>query len=342
MKAFDFFCGAGGLTRGLLDAGIEVLRGIDIDGRCQTTFEYNNPSVEFTRADVTELTPKSVGLNRRSDGYNDILFGGCAPCQPFSTQRKGNRNQVEATLLGQFGRLVEEILPRFVLIENVPGIARIRGFSTFRRFLKMLYSNRYRFVVGILNAKHYGVPQNRRRLILLAIRKQQPSLPSPTHGDSYCALRTVRQAISHFPKIVAGEHHPHIPNHVAASITTINMERLRATPYDGGDRRSWPEHLELQCHKGNYRGHTDVYGRMSWDRPSPALTGRCHSISNGRYGHPSQDRAISLREAAALQSFQDEYFFFGKNKHIAKQIGNAIPVKLAENLGRHLIDSFLP
>lgn len=337
MKAYDFFCGAGGLTRGLLDAGIDVVTGIDRDGRCQTTYEYNNPGVRFLHADVREISPKSLGLKERSEGYDDVLFAGCAPCQPFSSQRKGNRDGQDATLLGQFGRLVETVLPRYVLIENVPGIVRVRGFSTFRRFLKMLDKNGYKYVPDILNAKHYGVPQNRRRLVLLALRHQQPLLPEPTHGDRYRPIRTVRQAISHFPEIAAGEHHPDIPNHIAASITRLNLDRLRATPHDGGDRTSWPEHLRLECHKGNYKGHIDVYGRMSWDRPAPALTGRCHSISNGKYGHPEQDRAISLREAAAIQSFPDAYEFFGHNTNIAMQIGNAVPVKLAKHLGKQIL-----
>jgi DNA (cytosine-5)-methyltransferase 1 len=115
------------------------------------------------------------------------------------------------------------------------------------------------------------------------------------------------------------------------------MARLRHTPQNGGDRRSWPTHLVLECHRSNYDGHSDVYGRMWWDKPAPALTGRCHSISNGRYGHPSQNRAISLREAASLQTFEDNYVFYGSNKHIALQIGNAVPVKLAEHVGRHIL-----
>ena len=337
MKAWDFFCGAGGLTRGLLDAGIDVVAGIDRDERCRNAYECNNPQVDFMHADVSEIDPGCLGLKCWPGKYDDVLFAGCAPCQPFSLQRKGNGKRRDATLLSEFGRLVETVLPGYVLIENVPGIARVRGFSTFRRFLRMLNANGYRYVSKILDAKHYGVPQNRRRLVLLASRRQQPSLPVRTHGDQCRPFRTVRHAISHFPPIAAGECHPEISNHAAASITELNLERLRATPHDGGDRRSWPKRLRLECHRGNYKGHTDVYGRMSWDAPAPALTGRCHSISNGRYGHPEQDRAISLREAAAVQSFPDGYRFFGYSKNIALQIGNAVPVKLADQLGKHIL-----
>ena len=337
MKAYDFFCGAGGLTRGLLDAGIEVIAGFDCDGRCQSTYEHNNPGVRFVQADIREIELNHPVLKDRPGRYDDVLFAGCAPCQPFSSQHKQDGRRHDATLLGEFGRLVEAVLPRYVLIENVPGIARVGGFSTYRRFLRMLDANDYGYDDRVLDAKHYGVPQNRRRLLVLATRHRQPLLPKPKFGKRLRPFRTVRQAISHFPVIAAGECHPEVPNHVAASVTKRNMERLRLTPHDGGDRRSWPEHLWLKCHRGDYKGHTDVYGRMHWDCPAPALTGRCHSISNGRYGHPNQDRAISLREAAVLQSFPDGYEFFGSTKHIAMQIGNAVPVRLAEQIGKHLL-----
>lgn len=338
MKAVDFFCGAGGLTRGLLDAGIKVIAGFDRDERCCHTYEHNNPGVRFIAADIREMGLKDLSANSRLRKYDDVLFAGCAPCQPFSSQRKGNGDRQDTTLLCEFGRIVEDALPGYVLVENVPGIAKVRGFSTFRRFLQMLETKGYSYVYDILDAKRFGVPQNRRRLVLLASRHLHPSLPQPKYGDSFRPFMTVRQAISHFPAIRAGECHKDIPNHVAASIEALNLERLRHTPHDGGDRRSWPIHLRLECHKGNYEGHTDVYGRMAWDRPAPALTGRCHSISNGRYGHPEQDRAISLREAAAIQSFPDGYVFFGSKKHVAMQIGNAVPVRLAEHIGKHIIN----
>ncbi|MBU8913321.1 MAG: DNA cytosine methyltransferase [Spirochaetales bacterium] len=337
MKAFDFFCGAGGMTRGLLDAGIAVVAGYDVDEECEHTYEHNNPGARFIAADIRKIGIEDFQGMGNLRKFDDVLFAGCAPCQPFSTQRKGSGRRHDATLLGEFGRLVEAALPGYVLIENVPGIAKVRGFSTFRRFLHMLSANGYRFIYGVLDAKHFGVPQNRRRLVLLATRHLQPTLPGSKYGTSLRPFKTVRQAIYHFPAIGAGECHPIIPNHVAADIAEINLKRLRQTPHNGGDRRSWPSHLRLECHKGNYKGHTDVYGRMYWKRPAPALTGRCHSISNGRYGHPEQDRAISLREAAAIQSFPDGYVFFGTNKHIAMQIGNAVPVRLAEHLGKHIL-----
>jgi DNA (cytosine-5)-methyltransferase 1 len=337
MIAVDFFCGAGGLTRGLMNAGIPVAMGIDSDERCRKTYIENNRGASFLTADIRDLT--FVEMRRRLGRVppEELLFAGCAPCQPFSQQKKSGGDCTRGTLLGRFGEFVDEFRPGQVLIENVPGIARVPGFSTYRRFLKMLEDRGYEYADGVLDAKSYGVPQNRDRYVLIALLDSRPTLPPPTHGPDLQPYATVRDAIMTYPRIRAGKRHPEIPNHVSADISLINMERLRHTPRNGGDRRSWPTRLVLACHKKEYDGHTDVYGRMRWDKPAPALTGRCHSISNGRYGHPSQNRAISLREAASLQTFPDDYVFFGSNKHIALQIGNAVPVKLGEQIARHIL-----
>ena len=348
MRAFDFFCGAGGLTRGLLDAGIEVIAGFDVDERCQESYEWNNKPVCFCPTDVNVVRPAEVWKLLKSRRTGDLLIAACAPCQPFSKQRKrqvatggqlrgGSDVNGDATLLGAFARIVEEILPAHILIENVPGIAKVRGFSTYRRFLAMLQANHYSVAEGILDGKNYGVPQTRRRFVLLASRNRAATMPAPLFGPGRQRYLTVRHAIAHYPPIAAGERHPRVPNHEAALLSDTNLLRLKLTPADGGDRRAWPERLRLKCHKGGYEGHTDVYGRMAWDRPAPTLTGRCNSLSNGRYGHPSQHRAISLREAASLQTFSDAYVFFGAQQHIARQIGNAVPVKFAEVLGRQIL-----
>ena len=338
MKAFDFFCGAGGLTRGLLDSSIDVIAGFDSDERCRLTYEHNNPGVHFICRDIAAISLEDLQELANASTFEDTLFAGCAPCQPFSAQRRGwKHSRTGTTLLGQFGRLVEAALPSCVLVENVAGIARVPGFSTFRRFLRLLERKGYRYAWDILDAKRYGIPQTRRRLVLIAHRYADPSLPAPEFGPSLRPFRTVRDAISSYPGLRAGESHPDIPNHVAACLAPRNLERLRRTPHDGGDRRTWPERLMLECHKNGREGYTDVYGRMAWDAPAPTLTGRCRSLSNGRYGHPEQDRAISLREAAALQTFPDGYVFCGSCTHIAKQIGNAVPVRLAEELGKHVL-----
>ena len=338
MRAVDFFCGAGGLTRGLLDAHIRVVAGLDSDGRCSDAYEKNN-KVPFIHAMVQDVGADTSGLAEHFRQTEDLLFAACAPCQPFSKILRNGGTTQDPTLLAAFGRLVADVRPAFVLVENVPGITKERGMATLRGFRRMLDDSGYRWVNGIVDAKHYGVPQNRRRFVLLAARTgAEPRLPEPTHGrPDLEPPMTVREAIGHFSKIGAGESCSRPPNHRAARVSDLNLERLRATPPDGGDRRSWPDHLWLTCHRKDNSGHSDVYGRMAWDRPAPALTGRCHSISNGRYGHPEQDRAISLREAAAIQTFPDNYEFYGYDKAIARQIGNAVPVLLARRLGEQLL-----
>ena len=335
MKAIDFFCGAGGLTRGLLDAGFDVVAGFDIDSQCKESFEVNNET-SFHSMDVRNVDLRNLKSLTKIRKFDSVLFAGCAPCQPFSPQRKSQTVHSSTTLLSEFGRIIEEVLPRAVLIENVPGMARVKGRSTFRRFLSLLENCGYGYEFGVLDAKKFGVPQTRRRLVLIAGFTDDISIPAGTHGANRSPYRTVRDAISHFPSLKAGQQHESVPNHYCASITEKNLERLRHTPMDGGGRRDWPKRLRLACHADGYEGHTDVYGRMYWDEPSPTLTARCHSISNGRYGHPEQNRAISLREAAALQSFPDRYVFQGSNKHIAQQIGNAVPVRFAKALGKHI------
>ena len=165
-------------------------------------------------------------------------------------------------------------------------------------------------------------------------------IPEPTHGPGRIPYETVERAIGHFPPIKAGDTHSLVPNHRASCLSSLNLERLRNTPPDGGDRNDWPGDLQLPCHRGSYKGHTDVYGRMWWGRPAPALTCKCHSLSNGRYGHPEQNRAISLREAAALQTFPDDYIFYSNSKEeYGDQIGNAVPVRLAREIARTIIRS---
>lgn len=337
MIAVDFFCGAGGLTRGLLNAGITVIAGIDVDARCTETYERNNRPATFIVGDLRSLDTAILGRMLGGVRTRDMLFVGCAPCQSFSQQRRSPTRRPDATLLVSFARLVEAFQPGQVLIENVPGIRKVAGFSAYRRFLRALDTCGYQYDEGVLDAKHYRVPQTRRRYVLLAMRGIIPSLPERLNGPGLHPYETVRSAIAHFPPIRAGESHGMFPNHVAAGLSECNLRRLEHTPPDGGDRRAWPRDLILDCHREHANGHTDVYGRMFWDRPAPTLTGKCHSISNGRYGHPCQDRAISLREAASLQTFPDEYVFYGSAKHIAVQIGNAVPVRLAEVLARQVL-----
>lgn len=332
MKAIDLFCGAGGLTRGLSDAGWEVTAGIDADTHVAETYRRNNPSTEFIAADVASIRAQDALPLLGRTRPEDLLLAGCAPCQPFSKQNRhrGLKRDRDATLLREFARLVRELKPGLVLMENVPGAAAVPGFSSYRRFLRTLEDCGYGYSHGVLNASEFGVPQHRRRLVVLASKHGDVELPKPT---AVAQDATVRRTIEGYPAICAGERHASLPNHEASPLSARNLERIRATPADGGGRRDWPDHLILECHERTGRGFNDVYGRMWWDRTAPTLTGKCNSLSNGRFGHPEQDRAISLREAAALQTFADDYEFDGFRSHIAKWIGNAVPVAFAKALG---------
>lgn len=347
MKALDFFCGAGGLTRGLLDAGIQVIAGVDIDSNCAKTYVRNNPGTKFINRDVSSIGIIELRELIGSVDPKNLLVAGCAPCQPFSKQRKPQqanaknrlRRQSDAKLLGELCRIVKLIKPAHVLVENVPGLIKVPGFSTYRRFIRMLTLSGYTIDEGVLDAKHFAVPQTRRRFVLMASRTKCVALPAPSHGPDLLPYRTVRESIEHFPPLSAGSRSSIIPNHAAAFLSEVNLKRIANTPPDGGDRRSWNQSLVLECHKGDYDGHSDVYGRMFWNRPAPTLTSKCNSLSNGRYGHPEQNRAISLREAASLQTFPDSYVFYGLDQQIARQIGNAVPVAFARALGDALVSA---
>lgn len=336
MRAIDFFCGGGGMTRGLLNAGIEVLAGVDICPEYEETYTINNHNLYLARS-ITDITEEEI-LEIIPDIHNadDVLFVGCAPCQPFSKQRNVPEEHRDRSLLLEFGNVVEQYHPAYVVVENVPDITK-RGQDIFNQFLNTLTANGYHYAYAVLNAKKYGVPQNRNRLVLIASHLTEAFLPPPLHDGINVPYVTVAQAIGHYPAIEAGEVDHNVPNHAATSLSALNLQRIQATAHDGGLRVDWPEHLVLNCHNGR-AGHTDVYGRMAWNSTAPTLTSKCCSLSNGRFGHPEQDRAISFREAAALQSFPDDYIFYGNsNAVIARQIGNAVPVLLAQAIGDTLL-----
>lgn len=332
VDAVDFFCGAGGLTNGLISAGINVILGIDNDGDAESTYSLNN-NVPFWRRDLWSLRFSELKhfLQNRNSQASYLLFAGCAPCQPFSKINRASTCSEDAELLIRFAEFIVKFRPHFVLSENVPQI--LRHEHVFSKFLAMLDSAGYHVSYELVNAKFHNVPQTRIRLVLLASRLSKLALPAKS--ESVC---TVRDAISHLPPLAAGSTHSKISNHCCMSLSSLNLKRIRATPHDGGDSRSWPKRLLLRCHR-NTEGYYDVYGRMSWDKPAPTLTTRCISYSNGRFGHPEQDRAITLREAAAIQSFPDSFTFYGTQTNIGRLVGNAVPPKLAEALGRQIVKS---
>lgn len=228
------------------------------------------------------------------------------------------------------------------MIENVPGIQNVDDSADgpFRRFTNLLNELGYFYTSFVARSETFGVPQRRKRLVMIASLISEVEKPAPTHGDSLLPFKTVRDAISDLPTLAAGKCHIEDKLHVSAAMREKNLLRIQHTP-EGGDRRNWPKNLINECHK-NYSGHTDTYGRMCWDLPAPTLTTKCHSYTNGRFGHPdtTQNRAISIREAACLQTFPRDYVFHGNLGSMARQIGNAVPTKLAERFGLTILEHY--
>ena len=271
IKAVDFFCSAGGVTCGFRQAGIDVLGGIDIDKTCKETYEKNN-NARFLHADISDLSKKEVGKFfgiRRNQ--RELIFAGCSPCQYYSNIKTNkSKSQNTRLLLEDFQEFVVYFRPGYVFIENVPGLDK-NPKSPLGKFKAFLKKNGYVFSEDVLNAKYFGVPQNRRRYVLLATRlRNNIELPKPDKKN----LVTVRKAIGdkgRFPTIEAGHQDNSLFKHSASSLSKKNLQRIINTDSNGGDRRSWPKELQLECYK-SHSGHYDVYGRMYWDKPSPTIT----------------------------------------------------------------------
>lgn len=331
----DLFCGIGGLSHGFVLEGFNVKAGVDVDPSCKYAYETNNEA-KFHERDVAELT--GDWINSLFTPNRPRILVGCAPCQPFSSYTRPSTGNPTAKwrLLEHFGRIVREAQPDIVSMENVARLATFQGGRVFRDFLACL--DGYQVWWGIVECAEYGVPQTRKRLVVLGSRLGDIALADATHSaDQH---RTVRQTISHLPNIEAGAACPDDAMHLASRLSARNYERIRvATP--GGTWRDWADQtLVANCHRQHSgRFYNNVYGRMSWDAPAPTITTQCYGFGNGRFGHPDQDRAISLREAALLQTFPESYQFHEPAKQIfiaytARWIGNAVPVELGRAVAR--------
>ena len=346
IKAIDFFCGAGGLTRGLLNAGIDVLAGVDNDERLRETYTHNNRPSKFIKQDIKGIQIHRLREELGIAGQDTTLYAACTPCQPFSTLNSLKGEDDRKNLLLDFADIVRRSPPDFVLIENVPGLNNAYGREIYEAFLTTLLGCGYSEPsADLMDAKHYGVPQTRKRFILIASRHGTLSLPAPTHeiGNQNCSeakpFLTVRDYLDSYPSISDGEESYAYPNHISRKLQPHHKKIVKAVPKNGGSRRDVSDtSILLKCHRDNPNAHKDVFGRMAWDSPSPTLTARCTDVYCGRFIHPEQDRGISLREAAALQTFEDDYEFFGSSLlNLAGQIGNAVPVKFAEQLGISIV-----
>jgi len=330
----DLFCGAGGLTHGFVKEGLNVIAGIDLDPACRFPYEENNPS-KFIERDVKDIEAEE--LNKIFGDADIKILAGCAPCQPFSTyaQRyESDGKEGKWGLLYHFARLAEGTNPDIITMENVPTVAKHSVFFDFVNELKRLnYSVWYK----IVDSSQFGVPQMRRRMVLLASKHGSLQMIEPTHTKPV----TVRQAIGRLRPLQAGEAAARDKLHVASSLNNKNLERIIASK-PGGSWRDWPEHLIADCHKADSgKTYPGVYGRMEWNKPAPTMTTQCYGFGNGRFGHPQQNRAISLREAAILQSFPRDYSFVPKDGEVSftalgRLIGNAVPVDLGRAIARSI------
>ncbi len=343
--AIDLFAGCGGGTLGFKNAGYNVRAAVEIDPTACRSYRMNHPEVNLLERDIRLLDANSIldaaGLR---PGETTALLG-CPPCQGFSTLSKLGGEDSRNSLVWRFVSLAIEILPEFVVFENVPGLKSGVGKLRWARARGLLQRAGYRLAEGIVDAASYGVPQFRKRLLLIASRYDNHylSIPEVTHTSPEAAgekgllsWTTVRSALQDLPPIATEQHHSVDLLHCAPRHVQIVLDRLRHIPHDGGGRKSLPEALTLKCHR-NHRGHWDVYGRMWWDRPAPTLTTGCTNVTRGRFAHPQEDRAITLREAARLQTFPNPYRFAGSRREIAGQIGNAVPPLLAAVLGGYIL-----
>lgn len=342
LKAIDFFCGAGGMTYGFRQAGINVIAGIDIDNNCQKTYEKNNQGSVFIQSDISQLTPiqlqKQLKIKRNDD---NLVFIGCSPCQYWSIiNTDKTKARKSKSLLKNFQQFVDYFMPGYIAIENVPGILNKKNETVLSEFLAFLYG-KYEVKSAIVNMNNYGVPQKRKRFSLIASRiSKDISLLLPTCSEE---KPTVKQTIgikNGFCKIPAGYKDNSLFLHSTMKLSEKNIERLKKTPKDGGNRLAWKDipELQLKAYIGKDNYFSDVYGRMSWNAPAPTITTKFFSLSNGRFGHPEENRSLSIREGAALQTFPNDYqFLAGTLQKNATLIGNAVPPEFAKRIGIALI-----
>lgn len=336
IAAVDLFCGAGGLTHGLEKVGVRVSLGVDIDPACEYPYSSNNKA-KFLLKSVDDV--KASELLKAYEGADIKLLAGCAPCQTFSSyNQKADSSDDRWWLLLQFVRLVKETKPELVTMENVPGLIEQDVFQT---FLDALSAQGYFVTYKVVNCAEYGLPQQRNRLVLLASQLGEVSLLPPNQFGK--KTRSVRDAIAKLPSIDAGIAHEKDPLHQSSALSEKNLRRIRVSK-PGGTWRDWPEELVADCHKKvTGKTYPSVYGRMNWDEPAPTITTQFFGFGNGRFGHPEQDRAISLREGAILQSFPKRYKFTAPGQPVSKKvlgrlIGNAVPVRLGEVIGKSIYD----
>ncbi len=342
LKAIDFFCGGGGMSYGMQKAGIKVLAGIDHEPTCKETYESNIKDAEFILADVFDLKApalkKKLKLKKNDD---ELILIGCSPCQFWSIiNTDKNKSEKSKNLLVEFRRFVEYFKPGYVVVENVPGVLRKKEESGLASFIVWLEDNKYKVHFDVHNVVDFGVPQNRKRFTLIANRVSDKEIAPIKRNSKKLAVKDIIGKENGFPKIDSGHKDKTNFIHTVSEISTTNKERLKLVEKDGGNRFGFAdnEKLQLKCFIGKDDSFRDTFGRLWWSKPSPTITTKFFSVSNGRFVHPEEDRALSLREGASLQSFPKTYKFRGTSiASIARIIGNAVPPKYAKQIGLAII-----
>lgn len=335
-QVFDMFCSIGGLTYGLQKAGITVNAGLDIDGSCRYAYEKNCEAT-FIEADIKDLSFPDISTYFNDAEYRILV--GCAPCQPFSSHTakiKSRQPDSKWNLIDEFLRIILEGQPEIISMENVP---QLMDKSVYRKFKRELTDAGYKIADGVISCSDFGVPQKRCRLVMLASLLGEIDMPKSEAEEP----KTVRQAIGHLCSLENGQSSETDPLHICSRLEPINLKRIQASK-PGGSWRDWPTELLPDCYKKDSGlSYGSVYGRMQWDKPAPTLTTQFYRYGTGRYGHPEQDRALSLREGAILQTFPEQYQFVAPGERaaftkIGRQIGNAVPPYLASAIGKAITD----
>ena len=335
-QVFDMFCSIGGLTYGLQEAGITVKAGLDIDSSCRYAYE-KNCGTTFVEEDIRNISFSDISTYFNDAEYRILV--GCAPCQPFSShtaKRKSCQLDSRWNLIDEFLRIILEGQPEVISMENVP---QLMDKAIYHKFKRELTDAGYKIADGVISCTDFGVPQNRCRLVMLGSLLDRIDMPKSAAKEP----KTVRQVIEHLCPLEHGQSSETDPLHVCSRLEPINLKRIRASR-PGGSWRDWPTALLPNCYKRDSGlSYGSVYGRMQWDKPAPTLTTQFYRYGTGRYGHPEQDRALSLREGAILQTFPEQYQFVAPGEKASfmktgRQIGNAVPPSLASAIGRAITD----
>ena len=348
LVAVEAFAGGGGLAIGMREAGFRTVAAIEIEPHAAATFKANHPDTCVFRQDVKEVSGKE--LLKLASGHVDVLAA-CPPCQGFSSlTSKWHRPDSRNELVSEVGRLAREMMPRAIMMENVPGLEK-KGRPLLEALVDELERLGYVTNCEVLQVANYGVPQRRRRLVLLAGSGFRIDMPTPTHSrtgaDGLGKWKTLRDAIHGSPPPITFHQAKHnggaqlVDWHVVRRLSPRNRLRLRSAK-PGGTWSDFPEDLRVKCHRGGYKGFSNVYGRMVWDEPSTTITAGCTTLSKGRFGHPEEERTISLREAATLQTFPPNYIFETSIfERACEMVGNALPCLFAEAIARRVREAIL-